>query len=190
MNALRLAVLGSTRGSNLPPLIEACQQMRLAATIEWVISDRSEALILQKAREAGIKTHYINPQGRSREIFDQELSDFLQTANIDLIILIGFMRILSNPFVHYWKHKIINVHPSLLPAFAGKMDQKVHQAVLEAGISESGCTVHYVTEHVDQGPILVQKKCPVLAHDTVESLKERVQALEGLALIEAIHCVQ
>lgn len=190
MKKLRLAILGSTRGNDLLALIEACQQKRLAATIAWVISDRSDAVILQKAKAAHIPTHCILPQGRAREAFDQELSHFLAAASIDLIVLIGFMRILSEGFVAEWKNKIVNVHPSLLPAFAGGMDKNVHQAVLEAGVAETGCTVHYVTAAVDQGPILVQKKCPVLPEDTVESLKERVQALEGLALIEAIHCFQ
>lgn len=186
MKTRRLAILGSTRGTHLPTLIEACEQKQLAATIECVVSDRPDALILQKAKNANIKAHCIIRENRSREVFDQELSGFLKAANIDLIVLIGFMRILSNPFVQDWKNKIINVHPSLLPAFAGFMDKSVHQAVLDAGIRETGCTVHLVTTEVDRGPILVQKKCPVLGQDTVESLKERVQALEALALIEAI----
>ncbi len=187
MRVPRLAVLGSTRGSDLPALIQAAQEKRLAAAIEWVLSDRAEALILEKAKTAGLKTHFINPQGRKREDFDQELHQFLEAEKIELIVLIGFMRILSADFVARWKNKILNVHPSLLPAFAGGMDKNVHAAVLAAGVSESGCTVHYVTDAVDQGPILIQKKCAVFAEDSVESLKKRVQALEGLALIEAIN---
>ena len=102
------------------------------------------------------------------------------------MVLVGYMRILSVEFVSCWQNKIINVHPSLLPAFAGKMDKSVHQAVLESGLKETGCTIHYVTEHVDAGPILLQKTCPVLAADNADLLKSRVQQLEGEALIEVI----
>ncbi len=187
MKTLRLAILGSTQGTDMLALIEAIQQKRLNASIELVISDQAQALILQRARAKNLTTLFIDPQSKTREAFDRELSSLLMAANIDLIVLIGFMRILSSSFVKHWKDQIINVHPSLLPAFAGGMDKNVHQAVLDAGVQETGCTVHRVTEQVDQGPILVQKKCAVRGEDTVDSLKARVQALEGLALIEAIH---
>ena len=186
MKKIRLAILGSTRGTDMLALIAAIEQKRLDASIELVISNKAEAIILQRARERGLRTLFLDPQGLSKDAFDEKVSEALEKAKIDLIILIGFMRILSKNFVHRWENKIINVHPSLLPAFAGGMDQNVHQAVLAAKVKETGCTVHYVTEQVDQGPILVQKKCAVLAQDTVESLKERVQTLEGLALIEAV----
>ena len=189
MKVLRLAILGSTKGTDMLALIEAIKQKRLSATIELVISDKAQAAILQRARDNGLNDLFIDPQGGPREAFDHQVSAALEAAKIDLIVLIGFMRILSSSFVTRWQEKIINVHPSLLPAFAGGMDKNVHQAVLDAGVRETGCTVHYVTEEVDQGPILVQKKCAVLKQDTAESLKERVQALEGLALIEAIHSV-
>ena len=103
------------------------------------------------------------------------------------LLSVGYMRILSAEFVTEWNNKVINVHPSLLPAFAGKMDLEVHQAVLD----ETGCTIHYVTPEVDEGPVLLQKKCAVLKNDTAESLKNRVQLLEGAALVEAIqyHCL-
>ncbi|TAL61953.1 MAG: phosphoribosylglycinamide formyltransferase, partial [Legionella sp.] len=96
-------------------------------------------------------------------------------------------RILSPEFVTHWKDRIINVHPSLLPAFAGKMDLAVHQAVIDAKVPETGCTVHFVTAEVDAGPIILQKKCPVLASDTAEGLKLKVQQLEALALVDAIN---
>ena len=100
------------------------------------------------------------------------------------------MRILSPYFIGRWPHQIINVHPSLLPDFAGGMDRHVHQAVLDSGVKESGCTVHFVTEVVDSGPIIVQKKCPVFMNDTVDTLRERVQSLEGDVLIEAIQTIK
>jgi folate-dependent phosphoribosylglycinamide formyltransferase PurN len=106
--------------------------------------------------------------------------------SVDVVLLVGYMRILSNAFVDRYQGRLLNVHPSLLPAFAGGMDLNVHQAVLDAKVSQTGCTVHLVTREVDAGPILVQSRCDVLAHDDAESLKSRVQALEGPALIHAL----
>lgn len=181
-----LAILGSTRGTDMLAVIAAIQQQRLPATIEIVLSNKSDAFILQHAREHGLKTQFVDSKNNSRIDYDKKVSAVLHAHNVDLILLIGYMRILSNEFVQEWRNKIINVHPSLLPAFAGSMDQQVHQAVLDAGVKETGCTVHYVTEEVDAGPIIIQKKCPVLPGDTAEILKQRVQMLEGEALIEAI----
>ncbi len=184
---MRLAILGSTNGTNLLSLIAAIRAEQLAATIGVVISNQSKAGILTRAREHQLPAVLIDPQGLTREAFDKAISTTLLEFNIDLIVLIGYMRLLSPSFIEQWQDKIINVHPSLLPQFAGKMDRQVHQAVLDAGVSESGCTVHGVTELVDAGPIIIQKKCPVLKTDTVETLRSRVQSLEGEALIEAIN---
>lgn len=183
---LKLAILGSTRGTNMLGIIAAISQNKLAASIEVVISNKMDAQILERAREHQLTTEFIDPQGLSREAYDELVSQALAHYEVDLIVLIGYMRILSRSFVEQWHHRIINVHPSLLPAFAGKMDLAVHQDVLQSGVTESGCTVHYVTEVVDGGPIVVQKTCPVLPQDTPETLKARVQALEADALIEAI----
>jgi phosphoribosylglycinamide formyltransferase-1 len=186
MTIIRLGILGSTRGTDMLALIEAIQQKQLAASIEIVISNKEEAGILTQARKHGIPTHFLDPLTLSRTEYDEKTSAILNFYTVDLIILIGYMRILSADFIAQWPKKIINVHPSLLPAFAGGMDQDVHQAVLAAGIQETGCTVHYVTEKVDGGPILLQKKCPVFPTDTIESLKARVQKLEGEVLIDVI----
>ncbi len=185
----RLAILGSTRGSNLLPIIKAIDDGLLPARIEIVISNKREALILTRAQEAGLNTQFIDAAGLTREAFDANVSAVLQAHEIDLIVLIGYMRILSAEFVQRWRNKIINVHPSLLPAFAGQMDLAVHEAVLAAGVSETGCTVHYVTEEVDAGPIVLQESCHVAKDDTAESLKQRVQALEGKALVQAIQII-
>ena len=182
----RLAVLGSTRGTNLNALVAAIKQQRLALTIELVLSNKAQAGILEKASHFGLKSVFVNPKDLSREEFDRHLSAILQQHRIDLIVLIGYMRILSAPFVSAWKNKIINIHPSLLPAYAGLMNLDVHQAVLDAAETETGCTVHFVTEEVDAGPLILQKRCAVLKNDTPELLKERVQQLEGEALVEAI----
>jgi phosphoribosylglycinamide formyltransferase-1 len=183
---IRLGILGSTRGSNLLPLLLGIQQGTLAASIEVVLSNKQTAPILERARSFGLLAEFVSPKDLSREAYDKQLSQILQAHQVELVVLIGYMRILSPYFTNLWKNRVINVHPSLLPAFAGKMDLEVHQAVLDAGMKETGCTVHYVTEAVDAGPILVQKTCAVLADDTAERLKERVQQLEGAALIASI----
>ena len=186
MKTIRLAILGSTRGTDMLPIIAAIDQQQLAATIAVVISNKEQAVILQRARAHDLPAVFLDPTGLTRVAYDGLIQAELQRHQIDLVILIGYMRILSPAFVNEWKNKIINVHPSLLPEFSGGMNNDVHAAVLAAGKRETGCTVHYVTAEVDQGPILLQKRCPVLADDTVETLKTRVQELEGVALIETI----
>jgi phosphoribosylglycinamide formyltransferase 1 len=183
---MRIAILGSGRGTHLPALLEAIQQKKLSASIEIVMSNKQDALLLKRAQAFHLPVQFIDASHMSREIFDEKVSHVLMQYQIDLIILMGYMRILSSAFVHTWKNKIINIHPSLLPAFAGKMDLAVHQAVLDSGVKETGCTIHYVTEDVDAGPILLQKKCEVLANDTAETLKARVQELEAEALVEVL----
>lgn len=182
----RIAVLGSTRGTNLEALADAVKRRAFDAEIAIVISNKPDALILERAREHRVRAQFIDPEGLTREQYDQRMNAVLQENKIDLIVLIGYMRILSGSFVRAWQHKMINVHPSLLPAFAGKMDLDVHKAVLAAGVLETGCSVHYVTEEVDAGPVILQKKCAVYETDTPESLKARVQLLEGAALVEAV----
>ncbi|KTD23748.1 phosphoribosylglycinamide formyltransferase [Legionella lansingensis] len=184
---IRIGILGSTRGSNLNAIVDAINHQELAATIEVVISNKIDAPILERATNFGIKSVFANPEGLSRQAFDFYLSNLLKEHRVELVVLIGYMRILTPHFVANWQNRVINVHPSLLPAFSGLMDLAVHQAVLESKAMVTGCSVHYVTEIVDGGPLLVQKKCPVLQEDTPESLKLRVQQLEGKALVEAIH---
>ncbi len=189
MHKPSLGILGSTRGTDLEAIIAAIQHKNLSAEIKVVVSNKEDAYILERAKQHALPAVFLNPADLSRAAFDQKISTLMQAHAVDYIILIGYMRILSNEFVQEWRNKIINVHPSLLPAFAGGMDKDVYQRVLDSGITETGCTVHIVTEELDGGPILVQKKCPVLPNDSVEILKNRVQALEGDALVEAIHIV-
>lgn len=183
---IKLGILSSTRGSHILPLIGAINSGLLPASIDVIVSDKTDAPVLRKAEDLGIKGLFLDPQGMKRSDYDMQLDDIFCQFRIDLILLIGFMRILSPQFIERWPKKIINVHPSLLPAHAGLMDLAVHQAVLDAGEQETGCSVHFVTEQVDGGPIIVQKKCAVIAGDNAEELKARVQQLEGNALIEAI----
>ncbi len=183
---IRLGILGSTRGTAMDAIVAAIQTGKLAANVAIVISNKADAAILERAEKSGLSTQFIDPKGLSREQFDQQVSTQLKNNGVDLIVLIGYMRILSAEFVSAWENRIINIHPSLLPAFAGKMDLDVHKAVLAAGVKETGCTVHYVTQEVDAGPIILQKKCLVHVDDSAETLKQRVQALEGEALVAAI----
>lgn len=183
---LKLGILGSTRGTAMQPILDAIACRQLEAKVSVVLSNKPDALILERARQQHIPAQFIDPVGLTRQEYDQQLSCTLQTYGVEAVVLIGYMRILSAPFIDAWQHRIINVHPSLLPAFANKMDKAVHEAVLQSGVAQSGCSVHEVTEQVDAGPVIVQKRCPVFATDTVELLKARVQQLEGPALIEAI----
>ncbi|KAK1930654.1 Phosphoribosylformylglycinamidine cyclo-ligase [Phytophthora citrophthora] len=187
---LKLAVLGSTRGSSMQPIVDAIAAGELNASIDIVVSDKAAAGILERAKTHDIESVALSAKGLSRADFDAQVSEVLRKKNVDLVLLIGYMRILSGEFCKEWENKVLNVHPSLLPDFAGGMDLAVHRAVLDAKKTESGCTVHFVTEQVDAGPIAVQMKCPVLENDTPESLKARVQPLEGAAFLHAIKLAQ
>ena len=180
-------MIGSTNGTDLVPIVEAISSGDLSATVEVVLSNNETSGILRKARDYGIENHFICHKNKKRGVFDFEMSQILEDKKIDLILLIGFMRILSSEFVDRWFGKIVNVHPSLLPKYAGGMNSDVHKSVLAAGDKETGCTIHLVTKEVDGGPILLQKSCPVFENDSIDSLKERVQKLEGEAFIEIIN---
>ena len=182
---IKLGVLGSTNGTDLQAILDAIDQKIINASVSIVISNKKNAYILERAKKHGVNTQYIRHKGKSRQEFDQEVTNLLNKNEVDLILLIGFMRILSDEFCHTWRDKILNVHPSLLPKYAGGMDTNVHEEVLANGDDETGCTIHFVTEEVDGGPILVQKSCKVGPNDNIDTLKKRVQALEGQAFIEA-----
>jgi phosphoribosylglycinamide formyltransferase-1 len=170
----------------LQGVLDAIRAHTLSAEIAIVISEKPTASILDRARLYKVPTQFVDPTGLAREDFDARVSAELHKANVELVLLIGYMRIVSRSFVDEWRGRLLNVHPSLLPAFAGLMNRKVHEAVLAAGVSETGCTIHQVTEEVDAGPIVLQKRCPVLRGDTVDTLKERVQALEQHAFVEVL----
>lgn len=183
---IRLGILGSTRGTNLGTLITAISRQALAAHIVVVMSNKKDAYILERAAEACIPTEFHDPQGQSRETYDAMLAERFKQYQVDLVVLIGYMRILTKPFIDAYAGRIINVHPSLLPAFSGLMNLAVHESVLATQQAETGCTVHLVTEILDGGPILLQKICHVDPNDTPQTLQQRVQKLEGLALMECI----
>ena len=186
---MRLGVLGSTRGTDLQHILDAIQNNALDAKVVVVVSNKKNAFILERARNHNIPYVFVSHRGKTRSAFDQEITSVLLQHNAELVLLIGFMRILSAEFCRKWYDRILNVHPSLLPKYAGGVDTNIHKEVLQNGDEETGCTIHFVTEDVDAGPILIQKKCAVKSKDTVESLKTRVQQLEGLAFIEAIKTI-
>lgn len=187
---IRLGVLGSTKGTDLGAIFSAIDAGELSASVEIVISNKRSAFILERARSKGVPTRFISSKDKTREEFDREVTAALQEAKVDLILLIGFMRILSGEFCQRWSNHILNVHPSLLPEFAGGINLDVHQSVLDAGVTGTGCTIHFVTAEVDGGPIVIQKRCKVDPEETADSLKTKVQALEGQAFIQAIQQYQ
>lgn len=187
---IRLGVLGSTNGTDLQDILDAVSAGELDADVAVVISNRTGAYILERAEINNVSAFFISHKGKKREEFDGEITAVLKEHSVDLVLLIGFMRILSPEFCRVWQDRILNVHPSLLPKYAGGMDINVHEEVLKNKDTETGCTIHFVNEVVDAGPILIQKKCNVDPDDTVDSLKTKVQTLEGEAFIEAIKLTQ
>jgi phosphoribosylglycinamide formyltransferase-1 len=184
--SLKVGVLGSTRGTALQGILDAVAAGTLDVEIVLVLSNKQTAPILDRAAKYGVCAVFLDPAGLTHEVYDQQVSEALREAEAELVLLIGYMRILSAEFVQTWRGKLLNVHPSLLPAFGGLMNRSVHEAVLAAGVSETGCTIHQVTEKVDNGPVVLQKRCPVLPGDTAEMLKDRVQALEQAAFVEVL----
>jgi len=183
---INIGVLGSTNGTDLQFILDAINARTLDANVSVVISNKNDSYILKRAQKHNTPSVFINHKNRTREDFDSEMTIILKEHKVELILLIGFMRILSSDFCNEWSGKILNVHPSLLPKYAGGMDTNVHEEVLKNNDKETGCTIHLVTNEVDEGPIIIQKKCIVDSDDTIESLKTKVQDLEGAAFLEAI----
>jgi len=186
----KLAVLVSGTGTNLQALIDAVNNKEIKNTeISIVISNSKNAYALTRASNANLKTLFLDPKDFAANIeYDKKLIEILSAYNVDLIILAGYLRILSEVFVNRFSKKIINIHPALLPKFSGKgmYGKKVHDAVLKNKEKESGCTVHFVTSEIDTGPIVSQVKVPVLESDTVEVLQERVLKQEHKLLVESV----
>lgn len=177
----KIGVLASTRGTDLQAIIDEMKAGKMPGIeLAVVISNKADSYALERAEEQGFKTLFVNPEGKTREQYDQELAEILKEEKVDLVVLVGYMKILSADFVKAFPKRIINVHPALIPKFCGKnfFGANVHEAVLKAKEKETGMTIHYVEEGVDTGEIILQKTCPVLPEDTPDTLKERVQALE------------
>lgn len=177
----KIGVLASTRGTDLQAIIDEMKAGKMPGIeLAVVIGNKKDAYALERAHAQGYEAVFVDSKGKTREEFDMEMVRILEKKEVDLVVLIGYMRILTPAFVRKFKRRIINVHPALIPKFCGKnfFGQSVHEAVLKAHEKETGMTIHYVDEEVDAGPIIIQKKCPVEKSDTPDSLKERVQALE------------
>jgi phosphoribosylglycinamide formyltransferase-1 len=182
-----LGILLSGRGSNFEAIAKNVAAGRIPnARISVVISNRADAGGLQTAQRLGITTLVIPSKGKEREAHDREVVEALQRHNTDLVCLAGYMRLLSPWFVRQFPHRILNIHPSLLPAFPGLEAQ---EQAFAYGVKVSGCTVHFVDEELDHGPIIVQKTVPVLNTDDEHSLTARILEQEHVAYSEAINIV-
>ena len=186
-NKNKLGILLSGRGSNFLAIADSIDAGHIPnAEIAIVISNKEDALGLAAAKKRGLDARLIPSKGKNREQHDAEMVGVLREKNVDLICLAGYMRLLSPEFVRAYPHKILNIHPSLLPAFPG-LDAE--RQALDYGVKFSGCTVHFVDEALDHGPIVVQKAVPVLHDDDVDSLSERILKEQHKAYSEAIGLV-
>ncbi len=184
MNNRKAGVLVSGRGSNLQAVLDRIADGYLPLEIGVVISDKADAYALERAANAGIKTVVVaRKECASKEEFEEKIHAALVEAGCELVILAGFMRILGGGFVNKWHNKIINIHPALLPSFPGLDGQG---QALEYGVKFAGCTVHFVDEGTDSGPIILQKVVPVLDDDTHDTLAARILEQEHIALPEAL----
>lgn len=179
---LQIGTLASTNGTILPAILE--YEYRFPLEFSVFITNKADCGAQKKAEKGGIPSFVIEKKGR--EEWDQEAVNILKEHDIDLVLLVGFMRILSPVFTNAFERRILNVHPSLLPKFAGGMNTDVHQAVLDAGEKESGATIHLVTDALDEGPIFLQRSVAIEAGETVDSLKNKVQNIEKAIFPEAI----
>ncbi|MBZ0056312.1 phosphoribosylglycinamide formyltransferase [Leclercia barmai] len=171
-----IVVLISGNGSNLQAIIDACKQQKINGTLRAVFSNKADAYGLERARDAGIAAHALSAsQFASREAFDRELVQEIDAYAPDVVVLAGYMRILSPAFVAHYAGRLLNIHPSLLPKYPGL---NTHRQVLDNGDEEHGTSVHFVTDELDGGPVILQAKVPVFAGDSEEDVTARVQAQE------------
>ena len=181
---MNIAVLVSGRGSNLQAIIDSIESGYLKARIRVVISDVEEAYALQRARKHGIKAIFVNPKKFiSKQLYEKEILRILKVHDVELVLLAGYMRIVGNTLLSAFKNRILNIHPALLPAFPGLHAQK---QALEHGVKVAGCTVHFVDETIDNGPIILQRCVEVKEDDTEESLAERILKQEHKIYPEAV----
>ena len=179
----KIGILISGRGSNMVALLDAVRDGKIDAEVAVVISNVESAAGLTKARERGVETLFIDHKGRTREAHDADLIRQLNQREVRLVCLAGYMRLVSASFVRAFENRVLNIHPSLLPAFPGLDAQR---QALEHGVKISGCTVHLVDEQLDHGPIVLQRAVPVFDEDTVETLSKRILEQEHLAYPDAV----
>jgi phosphoribosylglycinamide formyltransferase-1 len=183
---IRLGILASTKGTDMQAIIDAIESGKLDAEISVVISNKKDAYALERAKKHNIKAIFLDPKGKEREEYDKEISRILEEENVDLILLIGYMKLISPWFVKKYENRVMNIHPSLLPAYAGGMDLNVHEEVLKRGCKITGASLIFIDEGADTGPIILQKAVYVDDNDTPETLKGKVQKAEQEILLEGI----
>lgn len=190
MSEKKIAVLASGRGTNLQSIIDGIESGKVNnAGLEIVVSDNEGAYALKRVAAKGIEALWLDPRAfDGRDSYNDALLKELKKRNIDLVVLAGYMRILTKSFVRGYRNAIINIHPSLIPSFCGKgyYGERVHKEALEYGVKVTGATVHFVDEGTDTGPIILQRAVEVLPEDTVESLAERVLRVEHILLPEGV----
>ena len=185
MKKINIAVLGSTKGSDMQAVIDALKAGALPnIDLKIVIANKKDAYILERAKSQGYPALFLDPKGKTREEYDAEILKVLLENNIEEILLIGYMKIITPVLVRAYKDKIANIHPSLLPKYAGGMDLNVHEEVLKNHETETGCTLHYIDEGVDSGKIIKQKKVLIAKNETPDSLKAKVQKVEQEVIVE------
>lgn len=183
-----IAVLISGGGTNLQALIDSIQEGNINGEIKLVISNKKDAYGLERAKFAGIKSLYLSAKGLTNEEYDEKILELLENEDIDLIVLAGYLKILSKNLISKYRNRIINIHPSLIPSFCGDgfYGIGVHEKALEYGVKITGATTHFVTEETDGGPIILQKSVPVRDADTAEDLQKRVLSVEYDILVESV----
>ncbi len=189
MRILNVGVLVSGNGTNLQSIIDKSETGELPAHVVVVISNKSDAYALQRAKNHSIPSYVVRPRDFVDQVsYEQKMIDILNTHRVELVVLAGFMKILSSHFVQAFRGRIINIHPSLIPSFCGKdfYGMKVHQAVIDYGVKVTGATVHFVDENVDAGPIIIQRTVEVKDNDTAETIALKVHQIEHEILSEAI----
>lgn len=181
---IRIGVLISGSGSNLQAILDGCREGRIDGQVAVVISDKADAYGLERAQKAGVEAIFLDPATyESKSAYNQALADTLKERAVDLVCLAGYMRIVRKQLLEAYEARILNIHPSLLPAFPGLEPQR---QALEHGVKVAGCTVHFVTPGMDEGPIILQAPVPVLEGDTVDVLRDRILKEEHRIYPEAI----
>lgn len=185
---INIGVLISGGGTNLQAVMDGIDQGLIKGKIKIIISNRKDAYGLERGKKANIESIFIDPKVYDDEGYSRRLVEELKKREVDLVILAGFLKILSKEFINEYRNRIINIHPSLIPSFSGKgyYGEKVHKAVLDYGVKYTGATVHFVDEGADTGPIIMQEVVRVEDSDTIETLKKKVLKVEHRILVEAV----
>jgi phosphoribosylglycinamide formyltransferase-1 len=188
MSPVKIAVLVSGSGSNLQTIIDHIEDNKIKGEIALVVSNRSGAFGLERAKNHNIEGVFLSGKGLDDEEYNRELVKILKDRDVELVVLAGYLKIISPYFVEEFRNRIINIHPSIIPSFCGKgyYGLKVHEAAVEYGVKISGATVHFVNEEADNGPIIIQKTVEVDFEDTAETLQKKVLKVEHEILPEAV----